>query len=96
MLHNYLSANTRFPHGTYNLNFIHTTTPLPYNGKQNRRCWMHDTMSYYGESVLYDQFDYFMRTGSSFAYDFPGLCHRDSDTHVSFRSGEPEVHNLFV
>src|SRR5678816_3460002 len=57
-LHNYLSANTRFPHGTYNYNFIHTTTPPPYNGRQNRRCWMHDAMPYYGESVLYDQFDY--------------------------------------
>jgi prepilin-type N-terminal cleavage/methylation domain-containing protein len=73
-LHNYLSANTRFPHGTYNYNFIHTTTPPPYNGRQNRRCWMHDAMPYYGESVLYDQFDYFMRTGSSFAYDFPGCA----------------------
>ena len=35
---------------------------------------MHDTMSYYGESVLYDQFDYLMRTGISFAYDFPGCA----------------------
>jgi prepilin-type N-terminal cleavage/methylation domain-containing protein len=71
-LHNYLSTNSRFPHGTYNLNFVHTTTPPPYNGKQNRRCWMHDTMPYFGESVLYDRFDDFMRTGSRFAYDFPG------------------------
>src|SRR6476660_4837284 len=73
-LHNYLSANTRFPHGTYNYNFIHNSTPPPYNGKQNRRCWMHDAMPYYGESVLFDQFDNFMRTGSSLAYDFPGCA----------------------
>jgi prepilin-type N-terminal cleavage/methylation domain-containing protein len=72
--HNYISSNKRFPHGTYNLNFVHTTTPPPYNGKQNRRCWMHDTMAYFGETVLYDRFDHFMRTGSSFAYDFPE-CH---------------------
>jgi prepilin-type N-terminal cleavage/methylation domain-containing protein len=70
--HSYLATKKRFPHGTYNLNFVHGTTPPPYNGKQNRRCWMHDTMPYYGEAVLYDQFDNFMRTGSSFAYDFPG------------------------
>ena len=70
----YFGTKKRFPHGTYNLNFVHTTTPPPYNGKQNRRCWMHDTMAYFGESVLYDRFDHFMRTGSSFAYDFPE-CH---------------------
>lgn len=70
-LHNYLATKKRLPHGTYNLNFVHWTTPPPYNGKQNRRCWMHDTMPYFGESVLYDRFDNFMRTGSSFAYDFP-------------------------
>ena len=35
---------------------------------------MHDAMPYYGESVLYDEFDNFMRTGSSFAYDFPGCA----------------------
>ena len=73
----------RFPHGTYNYIVQHTTTPAPYNGKQNRRCWMHDAMPYYGETVLYDQFDEFMRTGSSFAYDFPGCAHRDSVAHVS-------------
>ena len=31
---------------------------------------MHDTMAYFGESVLYDRFDQFMRTGG-IAYDFP-------------------------
>jgi len=73
--HNYIATKKRFPHGTYNLNFVHTTTPPPYDGKQNRRCWMHDTMAYFGEEVLYDRFDNFMRTGSSFAYDFPE-CHK--------------------
>jgi prepilin-type N-terminal cleavage/methylation domain-containing protein len=72
--HNYLSSNKRFPHGIYNLHFEHWKTQPPYNGKQNRRCWMHDTMAYFGEQVLYDRFDHFMRTGSSFAYDFPE-CH---------------------
>ena len=70
-LHNFLSARKRFPHGTYNYIVQDTTTPAPYNGKQNRRCWMHDSMPYYGETTLYDRFDEFMRTGSSFAYDFP-------------------------
>jgi prepilin-type N-terminal cleavage/methylation domain-containing protein len=71
--HNYVSARMRFPHGSYNLHFEHWTTPAPYNGKQNRRCWMHDTMAYFGEQVLYDRFDQFMRTGGA-AYDFPE-CH---------------------
>jgi prepilin-type N-terminal cleavage/methylation domain-containing protein len=72
--HNYVSTHKRFPHGIYNLHFQHWTTPPPYSGKQNRRCWMHDTMPYFGETVLYDRFDHFMNTGSSFAYDFPE-CH---------------------
>ena len=50
-LHNYLTAINRFPHGTYNYNFVHTSTPPPYNNKQNRRCWMHDTMPYIGETI---------------------------------------------
>jgi prepilin-type N-terminal cleavage/methylation domain-containing protein len=72
--HGYIATNKRFPHGTYNLNFRPHETPEPYNGRQNRRCWMHDTMAYFGEQVLYERFDHFMRTGSSFAYDFPE-CH---------------------
>ena len=35
--HNFISTKNRFPHGTYNLNFVHWTTPEPYNGNQNRR-----------------------------------------------------------
>lgn len=77
--HNYVATKMRFPHGTYNLNVVHTTTPPPYNGKQNRRCWMHDTMAYFGEEVLYDRFEHFMNTGSSFAYDFPE-CHTIIET----------------
>jgi prepilin-type N-terminal cleavage/methylation domain-containing protein len=70
-LQNYLSAQKRFPHGTYNYIVQHTTTPAPYNGKQNRRCWMHDILPYMEAAAFYARFDNFMRTGSSFAYDFP-------------------------
>lgn len=72
--HNYLSTHKRLPHGIYNLHFQHWTTPSPYNGRQNRRCWMHDSMAYFGEQSLYDRFDQFMRTVGIFAYDFPE-CH---------------------
>jgi prepilin-type N-terminal cleavage/methylation domain-containing protein len=100
-LHNFLSARMRFPHGTYNYIVQHTTTPAPYNGKQNRRCWMHDSMPYYGETILYDRFDEFMRTGSSFAYDFPDcatviptlMCPSDpaNPKFLTFTSGGPGV-----
>ena len=70
-LHNFLAVKKHFPHGTYNYIVQHISTPPPYNGKQNRRCWMHDTMPYFEEPALYDRFESFMRTGVRFAYDFP-------------------------
>jgi prepilin-type N-terminal cleavage/methylation domain-containing protein/prepilin-type processing-associated H-X9-DG protein len=62
-----------FPHGTYSYIDHPFTTPPPYNGKQNRRCWMHDTMPYFEEEALYDRFNEFMNAGGV-AYDFPECC----------------------
>ena len=56
-----------FPPGTYNYIDVHTSTP---SGKQNRRCWMHDTMPYFEYMNLYQKFDGFMESGK-IAYDFP-------------------------
>ena len=42
---------------------VPTPTAPPYNGKQNRRCWMHDIMPYFEEQALYDRFNTFMKTG---------------------------------
>ena len=69
-IHLFHDAKGHFPHGTYNHIMEHTSTPPPYNGKQNRRCWMHDTMPYFEQNVLYQRFDSFMQT-HYFAYDFP-------------------------
>jgi prepilin-type N-terminal cleavage/methylation domain-containing protein/prepilin-type processing-associated H-X9-DG protein len=75
-LHNHHSARKRMPHGLYNYIFEHWTTPPPYNGRQNRRCWMHDSLPYLEETALYEQFNRFMNDASNplswGAYNFPG------------------------
>jgi prepilin-type N-terminal cleavage/methylation domain-containing protein/prepilin-type processing-associated H-X9-DG protein len=70
-LHNYHDTQKHFPHGTYNNIDGTGNTPAPYNGKQDRRCWMHDTLPYLEQGNLYRQFDAFMSTGAS-ALNFPG------------------------
>jgi prepilin-type N-terminal cleavage/methylation domain-containing protein/prepilin-type processing-associated H-X9-DG protein len=67
-----------FPHGTYNIVTEDILTPAPYNGRQSRRCWMHDMLPYMEEQTLYDQFNSFMETSLQ-AYDFPE-CHTVIDT----------------
>ncbi|WP_428305683.1 DUF1559 domain-containing protein [Lacipirellula sp.] len=67
---NYHDATTRFPHGSYNYIDIHTSTPSPYDGAQNRRCWMQDVLPYMEQQALYARFSAFMKT-HNFAYDFP-------------------------
>jgi prepilin-type N-terminal cleavage/methylation domain-containing protein/prepilin-type processing-associated H-X9-DG protein len=62
-----------FPHGTYNVITDDVSTPAPYNGRQNRRCWMHDMLPYMEQHALYQRFDNFMKTHTQ-AYDFPE-CH---------------------
>jgi prepilin-type N-terminal cleavage/methylation domain-containing protein/prepilin-type processing-associated H-X9-DG protein len=69
---NYHEANARFAHGSYNYIDVHTSTPEPYNGTQNRRCWMQDTLPYLEQQAMYQRFDSFMRAPNApFAYDFP-------------------------
>jgi prepilin-type N-terminal cleavage/methylation domain-containing protein/prepilin-type processing-associated H-X9-DG protein len=70
-LHAYHDSQKHFPHGTYNDIDGTGTTPPPYNGKQDRRCWMHDTLPYLEQGNLYRQFDAYMSTGASALY-FPG------------------------
>jgi prepilin-type N-terminal cleavage/methylation domain-containing protein/prepilin-type processing-associated H-X9-DG protein len=74
-MHNHHDAKGYFPHATYC--YLDSTTespstPAPYNGAQNRRCWFHDMLPYIEQMALYDQFDTFMKTGQS-ALAFPGM-----------------------
>ena len=62
---NHESARQHFPHGNYNYIDSTGSTPEPYNGRQDRRCWFHDTLPYIEETALYDQFDAHMETGQS-------------------------------
>jgi prepilin-type N-terminal cleavage/methylation domain-containing protein/prepilin-type processing-associated H-X9-DG protein len=74
-LHNHNTALQRFPIGTYD--YIDNPTPivpaLTINGVvQVRRCWMQDTMPYFEDQSLYDQFAAYMRTSGATAHMFPG------------------------
>ena len=62
---NYESANGNFPHGNYNYIDSTGSTPHPYNGTQDRRCWFHDTLPYIEEGALYDDFNAHMETGDT-------------------------------
>ena len=64
-LHNYHDARGTFPHGTYNLIDGTGWTPAPYNGTQDRRCWLHDILPYIEQDNLYGRFETHMRTGAS-------------------------------
>jgi type II secretory pathway pseudopilin PulG len=66
---NHHDSKQYFPHGTYN-SIDSLTTPAPYNGNQNRRCWMHDMMPYCEQQALYQRFNEFMKT-HAVAWDFP-------------------------
>lgn len=70
---NFHDTKGHFPHGNYNLIDGTGSTPEPYNGKQDRRCWFHDMLPYVEEQALYDQFDEHMSKGGS-ALGFPGLA----------------------
>src|SRR5476649_109225 len=49
-LHNFCAAKGSFPHGTYNLiDDYPAATPPPYNGYNERRCWMHDILPFLDE-----------------------------------------------
>jgi prepilin-type N-terminal cleavage/methylation domain-containing protein/prepilin-type processing-associated H-X9-DG protein len=63
-------AKRRFPHGTYNLIDDWGSQPPPYNGTQNRRCWMQDLLPFIEEQDMYARFDTWMKAGNS-ALNFP-------------------------
>jgi len=71
-LHSYHDTNTGFPHGTYNLIDGTGSTPAPYNGRQDRRCWAQDIWPYLEQTNLFSQFESYMRTNAS-ALGFPML-----------------------
>ncbi len=61
-LHNFVSAHGSFPHGTYNLiDDYNNGTPPPYNGYNERRCWMHDILPFLEEPALYESIDRYVR-----------------------------------
>lgn len=69
-LMNHHDSRGRFPHGTYNWIDYHFTAAEPYSAKENRRCWLHDTMPYFEETELFSRFAEHQRKGG-IAYDFP-------------------------
>jgi prepilin-type N-terminal cleavage/methylation domain-containing protein len=95
---NHHDSKGRFPHGTYNT-IDSLTTPAPYNGSQNRRCWMHDTMPFFEQQALYQRFDQFMKQPGAVAWDFPGaytsipalMCPNDpaNPKQITYTHGSP-------
>lgn len=71
-MHNHHDTKLHFPHGNYNYLDSTGSTPAPYSGKQDRRCWFHDMLPYVEQGNLYDQFETHMRTGAS-ALAFVGM-----------------------
>jgi prepilin-type processing-associated H-X9-DG protein len=69
-LHNYHDVMGFFTHGTYNRIDETGHTIPPYNGSQDRRCWMQDTLPYLEQDALFHAFDHYMSTGASALY-FP-------------------------
>ncbi|MEX0613447.1 MAG: DUF1559 domain-containing protein [Pirellulales bacterium] len=69
-LFNHHDSLGRFPHGTYNWIDFFMTAAEPYGLKENRRCWMHDTMPYFEETELFALFAEHQSKGGV-AYDFP-------------------------
>ena len=66
--HNYHSTNGYFTHATYNYIDDYATQPPPYNGLQNRRCWMQDTLLT-EQDALYRNFDAYMAAGGAWIPD---------------------------
>jgi prepilin-type processing-associated H-X9-DG protein len=83
-LHNHHDAKRRLPHGTYNYIDVYSLTPPPYGTfdavsgshgpgphRQDRRCWMQDTMAFFEQTAQYDRFNEYMDTGGT-AMNYPG------------------------
>jgi prepilin-type N-terminal cleavage/methylation domain-containing protein len=71
-LHNYHDARGFFPHATYNYIDGTGSTPAPYNGTEDRRCWWHDILPYVEADNLFNAFQAYMNTGGT-ALGFPGI-----------------------
>lgn len=71
-LHNHHDVKGQFPHGSYNLIDSTGSTPFPYNGKFDRRCWAHELWPFVEQAPLYAEFDRWMEAGNS-ALGFPLL-----------------------
>ncbi len=71
-LHNHHDARGYFPHATYNYIDGTGSTPAPYNGANDRRCWAQDTWPYLEQESLYKRFETYMASGAS-ALGFPDL-----------------------
>ena len=71
--HNYHSTFGFFTHATYNYIDDYATQPPPYNGLQNRRSWMQDTLPFLEQDSLFRSFDEYMAGGGS-ALGFPDLA----------------------
>lgn len=71
-LHNHHDVFKRFPHGTYNYLDGTGSTPPPYNGKYDRRCWFHDTLPYVEQAAQFEDFTAFVDAGNT-SLGFPGM-----------------------
>jgi prepilin-type N-terminal cleavage/methylation domain-containing protein len=61
-MQNFCAAHGSFPHGTYNqIDDYPAPTPAPYNGYDERRCWMHDILPFMEELPLYENIDPYVR-----------------------------------
>ena len=70
---NHHDTKGHYPHGTYNYIDGTGSTPAPYNGTQDRRCWFHETLPYLEEASLFDDFDTFMERPGNSALGYPKL-----------------------
>lgn len=72
-MHNHHDGKGHFPHGVYNYLDGTGSTPAPYTGYEDRRCWFHDILPYIEQQALYDQFVTYMKTPGNSALGFPGM-----------------------
>jgi hypothetical protein len=71
-LHTHHDTKGYFPHGNYNDIDGTGNTPAPYNGMQDRRCWMHDILAYLEQTSIAEEFEDHMTVNAS-ALSFPNL-----------------------
>src|SRR5262249_18557270 len=72
-MHAYHDGRGFFPHATYNYIDGTGSTPAPYSGKYDRRCWAHDILAYLEQGNLFALLEAHFATGAS-ALAFPDMC----------------------